>query len=302
MRRFRAALVAALLACTLTGITLPAPALTPFPFTIIDAPNAGPKGTQVESINDAGQMVGAFTDAGDKIHGFLRTSTGAFVTIDVPGAASTYAAGINDAGRIVGGFDDAGGKTHGFLRTTTGALTTFDAPGAIVTQGVRYQQRRADRGRLSSGGTASNTVSCARPAGPLPSLTAPGRAGPPLPASTMPGKSSDGMESVPIGKQREPRLLARRDRRPYDHQRELSGLVRHEANSINDTGLIVGDFFGADGSQHGFLRTATGAFATIDVPGRTDVEVTASSINHARQIVGWFVESYDQYHGFVTAR
>ena len=132
--RPRAALVAVLLASALTGITPSAPALTSFPFTIIDAPNAGPKGTQVESINDAGQMVGAFTDASDKIHGFLRTRNGAFVTIDIPGATSTYAAGISDAGRIVGGFDDGGGKSHAFLRAATGALTTFDVPGAIVTQ------------------------------------------------------------------------------------------------------------------------------------------------------------------------
>ena len=64
----------------------------------------------------------------------------------------------------------------------------------------------------------------------------------------------------------------------------------------------MGDFWGADGKQHGFLRTATGAFATIDVAGRTDVEVTASRINDAKQIVGWFVESHDKYHGFMTTR
>jgi len=37
-----------------------------------------------------------------------------FTTIDMPGAASTYAFGINNAGQIVGSYDDAAGA-HGFL-------------------------------------------------------------------------------------------------------------------------------------------------------------------------------------------
>jgi len=53
-------------------------------------------------INNAGQIVGTFHIAGEiNRHGFLRTATGTFTTIDVPGAIHTTLTGINDAGEIV---------------------------------------------------------------------------------------------------------------------------------------------------------------------------------------------------------
>lgn len=53
-------------------------------------------------------------------------------TIDVPGAAGTFAIDINANGEIVGRYMMAG-RTHGFYRTTTGDLTTIDFPGSIFT-------------------------------------------------------------------------------------------------------------------------------------------------------------------------
>ncbi len=102
-----AVLVAALLACALTGLKPLAGAASSLPFTLIDAPGAGvygnSYGTSAAGINDAGQIVGDYIDSRGKDHGFLRTATGAFTVIDVPGATRTYAAGINNAGQIVGG-------------------------------------------------------------------------------------------------------------------------------------------------------------------------------------------------------
>src|SRR3954464_12873531 len=71
-----------------------------FSFTQIDVPGAF--ATEAFGINDAGQIVGGFTDStGD--HGFLDTG-GSFTQIDVPGASlpfpGTQAFGINDAGQI----------------------------------------------------------------------------------------------------------------------------------------------------------------------------------------------------------
>src|SRR5262249_22268165 len=79
-------------------------------FTTIDVPGAS--FTEAHGINDAGQIVGSFTD-GD--HGFLKDAA-TFTTIDAPGAILTGALGINDAGQIVGLFDDATGR-HGFVAT-----------------------------------------------------------------------------------------------------------------------------------------------------------------------------------------
>jgi uncharacterized membrane protein len=60
-------------------------------------------------------------------------SSGAFTSIDVPGAIVTYALDISTSGAIVGRFADADGGGHGFLRDTTGAFKTIDFPGAAWT-------------------------------------------------------------------------------------------------------------------------------------------------------------------------
>src|SRR5438309_1251631 len=86
-----------------------------FSFTQIDAPG-GAGNTVASGINDAGQIVGFFTDGTGGVHGFLDTG-GSFTQIDVPGAFGTAALGINDTGQIVGRFSVRFEGTHGFLDT-----------------------------------------------------------------------------------------------------------------------------------------------------------------------------------------
>ena len=69
-------------------------------FSAIDVPDAF--STTAKGINNAGQIVGFFSDNKGQ-HGFLYDG-GTFSTIDVPGASLTNANGINDAGHIVGDF------------------------------------------------------------------------------------------------------------------------------------------------------------------------------------------------------
>jgi len=94
-----------------------------FPFSIA---------TSVWDMNSSGEVVGQFTDAAKRGHGFLlslgdlvatlganpQASTGSsfsFVSVDFPGATTTSAFGINAQGDIVGNYVDAGGKIHAFL-------------------------------------------------------------------------------------------------------------------------------------------------------------------------------------------
>ncbi len=78
---------------------MPSAGASSFTFATFDAPGA--TSTDAYGINDAGQIVGVFHDAGGKTHGFSRTPGGIFTTIDPPGATETYASGINGAGQIV---------------------------------------------------------------------------------------------------------------------------------------------------------------------------------------------------------
>ena len=97
------------------------------PPEVVDVQFPGTVGTIVMGINPAGDLVGAYMDAANRTHGFLRKD-GTITTIDVQGAALTTCRGINSNGEIVGRFDG-----HGFLRKANGTVETIDFPGAVST-------------------------------------------------------------------------------------------------------------------------------------------------------------------------
>jgi probable HAF family extracellular repeat protein len=86
-------------------------------------------------INDAGQIVGEYSDASGS-HGFLL-SAGKYTTLDDPSAggplSSTVAWGINNKGQIVGSYRDSANHEHGFLYSG-GFYITLDDP--LATQGT----------------------------------------------------------------------------------------------------------------------------------------------------------------------
>jgi len=94
-----------------------------FPFSI---------STNAWDMSPAGEVVGTYTDAAKKVHGFLLilgdsvATFGAnpqfgmggpftFLSIDYPGATVTQPLGVNSRGDIAGSYVDSAGKTHGFL-------------------------------------------------------------------------------------------------------------------------------------------------------------------------------------------
>ncbi len=83
-------------------------------------------------VNPSGEIVGQYTDAAKATHGFLlippvfdltfgitpvagEPTSYRFISIDYPGAKTTYAYGINARGHIVGAYVDSAGKQHGYL-------------------------------------------------------------------------------------------------------------------------------------------------------------------------------------------
>jgi hypothetical protein len=94
--------------------------------TTFDAPGAGTGPGQgtftagVDGINPAGAIAGAYLDASNVSHGFVRARDGAITTFDAPGAGTgsgqgTFPDDINPPGAIVGSFLDASNAFHGFL-------------------------------------------------------------------------------------------------------------------------------------------------------------------------------------------
>jgi hypothetical protein len=94
-------------------------------------------GTVAFGINDKGETVGNYVEAGDnsgRRHGFFRSSKGEFTTFDAPGAFITIGEGINNQGTIVGVYvNEADFSTHGFV-LRNGIFTTVDVPDAVETQ------------------------------------------------------------------------------------------------------------------------------------------------------------------------
>jgi probable HAF family extracellular repeat protein len=120
-------------------------------YKTIDNPNESvdPDGieySQLNAINNHGQMVGVFTDAAGQ-HGFAYKLGGTFITIDVPNsqAGTTTASGINDLGEIVGYYSDAFNVTHGFIRSADGGTyTTVDDPlskSGTLIRGINDQRQ-----------------------------------------------------------------------------------------------------------------------------------------------------------------
>ena len=99
-------------------------------FTTIDDPlsdlnHANGSGTAAYSINNAGQVVGGYSDGNLQTHGFLYSNS-IYTTIDDPlGVHGTSLSGINDNGQIVGTYTDSNFKSHSFLYSN-GTFTTID--------------------------------------------------------------------------------------------------------------------------------------------------------------------------------
>jgi hypothetical protein len=89
-------------------------------YTTVDAPNASavlPEGrNEPLGMNEQGDIVGAFTDARLALHAYVRTRSGDFHRLDVPGATGTSATGINARQQIVGAYS---------LDDTSGPLSTY---------------------------------------------------------------------------------------------------------------------------------------------------------------------------------
>jgi hypothetical protein len=96
---------------------------------------AGPFNATATGMDNAGDVVGAYTGANGGLHGFLRKASGALTQINDPQAAAggTVADGISPDGSVITGFyADKAGVPHGFL-LHGGAFTTYDVPGAAGT-------------------------------------------------------------------------------------------------------------------------------------------------------------------------
>jgi uncharacterized membrane protein len=123
--------------CTKVALFVGSPAgkITFYTLPFTNYTPTGPFNTTATGMDNAGGVVGAYTDAHGGFHGFVRSANGALTQINDPQAAAggTVADGISPDGSVIVGFYlDKAGAPHGFLlRDDT--FTTYDVPGAQGT-------------------------------------------------------------------------------------------------------------------------------------------------------------------------
>jgi hypothetical protein len=98
--------------------------------------NLGPSLTAA-AINNHGDIAGSYNKTASLVDGFLRLSSGKFITLAVPGASSTQALGVNDADWVVGVYTVGTGSSaamHGFIyKLGQGYTTNVDDPNGVGT-------------------------------------------------------------------------------------------------------------------------------------------------------------------------
>ena len=224
-------------------------------------------GTFPSSINNGGTITGIYIDANTLYHGFLRSPGGEFLTFDAPGASSasgtfdgTFPSSINNGGTITGNHIDSKELIHGFLRSPRGEFTTFDAPGVSSVAASGYgtiPESINDAGAITGHYTDTHNVIHGFVRSPSGKLS----------SFDAPGAGS----VAAFGYGTSPK-------------------------SINDAGAITGHYVDARNVNHGFVRSPSDKFTTIDAPGAgtnagSGFWTFPDSINNAGAIAGHYIDA-----------
>ena len=208
------------------------------PFSTVSDPLSS--GSYALGINNGGQIVGYYYDDTEIVHGFLL-SDGQYTTLDDPSANTTdnqgtYASGIANDGTIVGYYFGADDAFHGFVATPASDYTSF----------TDVDDPSADNDFF--GGTHATAIN----------------AGADGAASEVAGYYYDALGTahgfVYTGS------LTTIDPTAFTtiNDPNVASTGGTYVTGINDSGEIVGYYFGSNGEAQGFAYT--GSFATIRSP------------------------------------
>ena len=122
--------------------------------SIINPPGAA--ATSAFMVNNSGVIVGAYRDANGVLHGYRRSPSGSYVTVDFPGAPDSQLTGINNLGETIGVYDLGSlastrcpGPSCGAISFSlqNGHFSSFEDPAAAP--GVTFAQSVNDKGQIA---------------------------------------------------------------------------------------------------------------------------------------------------------
>ena len=112
-------------------------------YRTIDVPGA--TRTEAWDITNSGDVIGYYSNADGRLHGFRLDKNGKYTKFDDPaGDLENDLTGGNDRGVTIGSllrYDPTMGEAHGYLRDARGNLTTIDVPDALTSLAWRINNR-----------------------------------------------------------------------------------------------------------------------------------------------------------------
>jgi len=262
-----------------------APGIVAARFVTIDLPGA--IDTRAFGINNLGQIVGRFDDAGGTTRGFLRASAGTFRVLEPPGATFTVASDINDAGDVAGRFLDADGLNHAFL-WRRGTYLQIDFPGAVETLGRSIDEWGDICGNYVTADGLERGFILDRKG--FHDVFLPGS------DSTDVWDQIPGLAAVGDWSNTEDVVRGYLLRDGQFRIVDFPGSTVTSIRGLNHLQMIVGEFLDPFDGDHGFVR-ALGVYRQIDVPGA--VMSNANRINDWGAIVGFYASADGAHHAYV---
>jgi len=263
---------------------------TSFTFTTIDVPGA--TNTYAIGINNAGQIVGSFSeDNPDRFTGFLDTN-GVLTTINVPGAVGTSASAISNTGIIAGSFTDTQPpRIQALLFVDTNGVfdqIIYSGANMIVPRGIN------DAGEIvgTVAGYTFGVRSFVYANGVFTTFHFPGMDDQSIAVEGI----NDSGEIV--GFSFEGGFV---DNNGVFTTFNPPNSSLTEGFAISDSGVIAGNYFDTVTSQrHGFVYE-NGVFMNIDDPVALKGSTELRGINDAGQIVGFYYDKITgRLHGFLA--
>ena len=260
-------------------------------FTTIDFPGAVL--TNAQGINDAGEVVGLYTDIAGKTHGFIRGGE-QYRSVDFPNAGQTQVRGIGPAGDIVGSYqlqtESGAVPNHGFLMTRRGGFFKVDYPGHLNTIAQRILADGTILGcyhDTDTMGTMHGAVLSRRGFDALPEAMSMHNGATPD-GNLIVGLFTDMMDNRGKGY-----IL---DRGRFSTL-EVPGSASTAAWDVDPSGVVVGVFTDNAGVVHGFQYDGQ-TFGRVDVAGARATRVFG--INAHGDMVGAFVDAFGRTHGILA--
>lgn len=313
MHTARTSLSAALLIAASMGAAL----ADPYAYTTITVPSAVPVlSTQIRGINDAGQIVGTYLQAGAADSGFIdNLASGAVTTFSGAANFGTDGNGINNKGQVVG-FGYASGGPIGYLRdAVSGGYTILPIAGSfgfgINTNGVNDAGQVVGYGGFGSHGAPPGSMSFLfnSTTGTKTFFSDPATVGSYIDSGgfvvTVPGYTNaydinnrgqvvGSISTIGVTQTGFLLDLATNNYTVLD----VPGSSSTSAYGINDRGQVVGSYLSGSVTSGFLLDLSTGIYTTLTDPGATST--IAYGINNAGLIVGAFLDGSGNQNGFVA--